>query len=195
MKVPWPLLAFLHRPREYLYIACNFYSQKQHQVARRLRHPLHVKDISPRPLSWPKAAHGKHKMHPIRRIIATYNKYNIYKYNKYGTGTVQYGNILALKVFVYCCILAFVQPQTDTSYVTLLSYSLLRSFNTLPHQRTALSRQLESSRLTPLLTSSGEAVQIVRLRRSKYHPGTVTSHKERREVLWYIWCMDTISYN
>ena len=66
-------------------------------------------------------------------------------------------------------------------------YSFLRSLNTLPHRRIALSAGLGSARVLVRLASSSWGsrhylvVQIVHLRRSKYHQ--MRCPKERREVL------------
>ena len=78
-------------------------------------------------------------------------------------------------------------PRRTLAMLLYSLYSFLRSLNTLPHQRIALSAGLGSARVLVRLASSSWGsrpylvVQIVHLRRSKYQQRRC--HKERREVL------------
>ena len=78
-------------------------------------------------------------------------------------------------------------PRRTLDMLLYSLYSFLRSLNTLPHQRIALSAGLGSARVLVRLASSSWGsrpylvVQIVHLRRSKYQQRRC--HKERREVL------------
>ena len=78
-------------------------------------------------------------------------------------------------------------PRRTLAMLLYFLHSFLRSLNTLPHQRIALSAGLGSARVLVRLASSSWGsrpylvVQIVHLRRSKYQQRRC--HKERREVL------------